>query len=380
MNTQGTPGRRRSAHTPRPAPGRRGKNKDAEVELRDLPLSPKRWRHVVNLILREHNWRHSSKHKGVSHKTMAERRRFCHWLFQFLREPPLLYKLDPRSFSGRHADALTAYWQAEARAGRMSPATIQTYFSFLKTFTTWIGKPKLLRPIGCYFDDPRLHERSLASGVDKSWRAKGVDVDTVIRQVAEGDVHAAASLKLMRAFHLRFKESVMLRPHEDVVTAAQARRDGEGAAFYLDTHRATKGGRERMVAINTPERQEAIEYARAVTMGLHESVSDPRMTLQQALRHLRYVMERHGVTRAGLGVTPHGLRHQGAADDYKEITGELPPVAGGAHVDPALDRQARQRIAEHLGHGRVQITNAYFGRTPTAPVPPNRGDSSPNLL
>ncbi len=60
--------------------------------------------------------------------------------------------------------------------------------------------------------------RSLASGIDKSWRAKGVDADAVIREVEPYDVHAAASLKLMHAFPLRFKESVMFRPYSDLVS------------------------------------------------------------------------------------------------------------------------------------------------------------------
>jgi hypothetical protein len=51
--------------------------------LTDLPLNPRRSTYVLNLILQQHNWRHSSKHKGVSHKTIAERARFCHWLFSF---------------------------------------------------------------------------------------------------------------------------------------------------------------------------------------------------------------------------------------------------------------------------------------------------------
>jgi integrase len=333
-----------------------------EPALQEVPLSPKRWRYVLNLILRTHNWRHSAKHKGVSYKTMAERERFCHWLFDFLRQPPRRFKLNPRSFSGRHADTVLAHWLAQARAGRMSAATIQTYFSFLKTFTAWIGKPRLLRSIGCYFDDPKLYQRSLASGRDQSWRAHGVDVEQVIGAVAEHDVHVAASLKLMQAFRLRLKESVMLRPHEDVLTAAQAGQADAAVAFYLDTHRGTKGGRERMIPMDTPQRWAAIDYARRVAVGVHESVSDTRLTLQQAMRHLRYVMECHGITRAGLGVTPHGLRHQGAADDYEALTGQCPPVAGGAPVERQPDRQARLQIAQHLGHGRVQITNAYLGQ------------------
>lgn len=326
-----------------------------------VPLNPKRCGHVLQLILQEHNWRHSSKHKGVSHKTIAERARFCFWLFDFLRDHPKHFKLDPRSFSGRHVEAVTGYWQDEAQAGRMSPATIQTYFSFMKTFAGWIGKPKLLKPIGCYFDDPLLYQRSLASGVDKSWRAKGVDAVAVIRDVEVYDVHAAASLKLMQAFQLRFKESVMFRPHSDVISAAQAGKPSDGPAFYLDTHRGTKGGRERLFPVDNAVRQDAIDFARRAAVGVGDSVSDPRLTLLQAMRRLRYVMERFGVTRAGLGVVPHGLRHQGAADDFEQMTGVAPPIAGGPPVAPDLDRQSRLKISDRLGHGRIQIVSVYLG-------------------
>lgn len=344
--------------------------------LDDIPLNPKRCGYVLQAILQQHNWQHSSKPKGVSHKTMAERTRFCVWLFDFLRGHPKHFKLDPRSFSGRHVEAVTRYWHEEARAGRMSPATIQTYFSFLKTFAGWIGKPKLLKPIACYFDDPKLYQRSLATDVDKSWRAQGADAAAVIQEVEAYDVHAAASLKLMQAFQLRFKESVMFRPHTDVITAAQAGKPEGGAAFYLDTHRGTKGGRARLLPVNTAQCLAAIDYARRVTVGVNESVSDPRLTLQQAMRRLRYVMECFDITRAGLGVVPHGLRHQGAADDYEGITGTPPPVAGGSAVDPALDLQARREIAARLGHCRISVTNAYLGGRrviPTESPPPARG-------
>lgn len=352
----------RSPKTTAPGARQSGPRTYDQPALDDISLNPKRSGYVLQLILQQHNWQHSSKPKGVSHKTMAERSRFCCWLFDFLRGHPKHFKLDPRSFSGRRVEAVTRYWQDEAHAGRMSPATIQTYFSFLKTFAGWIGKPKLLKPLQCYLDDPKLYQRSLANGVDKSWQAQGVDASAVIQEVEAYDVHATASLKLMQAFQLRFKESVMLRPYTDVITAAQAGKPDAGVAFYLDTHRGTKGGRERLFPINSALRQEAIEYARRVTVGVNESVSDPRLTLQQAMRRLRYVMERFGITRAGLGVVPHGLRHQGAADDYESITGTPPPVAGGSAVDPALDLQARKEIAARLGHGRVQITDAYCGK------------------
>jgi len=242
----------------------------------------------------------------------------------------------------------------------------------MRTFAGWIGKPKLLKPIGSYFSDPRFYNRSLASGIDKSWRAKGVEVESVIREVETHDVHAAASLKLMHAFHLRFKEATMLRPHEDVISAVQAGHPQSGVAYWLDTHRGTKGGLERMIPIDSVRREAAIEYARRVAVGVKDSVSDPRLELTQALRRLRYVMERFGITRVALGVTPHGLRHQGAAEDYEAMTGEKPPVAGGKAVERKMDRLAREKIAASLGHGRRQITNAYLGgqRRPAAEIPP----------
>ena len=132
----------------------------------------------------------------------------------------------------------------------------------------------------------------------------------------------------------------------------------------------------RLLPIDSALRQHAIDYARRVTVGVNDSVSDPRLSLQQAIRRLRYVMERFGITRADLGVTPHGLRHQGAADRFQKVTQVPPPIAGGPAVDPALDLQARREIADHLGHVRVQITNCYLGTrrvTPANGSPPCTG-------
>lgn len=156
----------------------------------------------------------------------------------------------------------------------------------------------------------------------------------------------------------------MFRPHTDVISAAQAGKPSDGPAFYLDTHRGTKGGRERLFPVDNAVREDAIDYARRVAVGVDDSVSDPRLTLLQAMRRLRYVMERFGVTRAGLGVVPHGLRHEGAAEDFEQMTGVAPPIAGGPPADPDIDHRARVEISNRLGHGRTQITNVYLGQSP----------------
>ena len=361
------------------------RNDSPSVELDTLPLQPQRCMHVLALILRRHNWEHAVKSKGVGHRTAQARGRLCVWVFRFLRDNPVkAFKLDPRSFSGRHADFVLAHWCAEAKAGRLAPATIPTYYSHLKTFTGWIGKPKLLKPIQAYFDDPALYRRSGVTTEDKSWRAAGVDVAAVVRDVEAYDVHAAACLWLMLAFGLRFKESLMLRPHVDVVTARQAagksgadREDADAADEYLDTHRGTKGGRQRYLPIDDALCRHALTYARHVAKGPQGSVSNPNLTLVQAMRRLRYVMERFGITKRDLRVVPHGLRHQFAADRYRDATGHAPPVAGSPAIANGVDAAARRSVAALLGHGRIQITNAYLGKSPVMHSKPSEWSGPP---
>ena len=85
-----------------------------------------------------------------------------------------------------------------------------------------VDPPKLVKPLSAYFDDPALITRSYIAVEPKARRERGVDVAQVLAQIDGYDVHATASLRLMQAFGLRFKEACMLRPHADVLTAAQA--------------------------------------------------------------------------------------------------------------------------------------------------------------
>ena len=179
----------------------------------------------------------------------------------------------------------------------------------------------------------------------------------------------------------------MLRPNVDVATARQANGDsGSGgedesvAVQYLDTHRGTKGGRQRYLPIDDALCRHAIAYACHVAKGRQGSVSDPNLTLVQALRRLRYVMERFGITKRDLRVVPHGLRHQFAVSRYTEQTGELPPVAGGLHVTADADSAARQHVSALLGHGRPQITNAYLGQSAVTRSKPQAGSPAELLV
>jgi hypothetical protein len=76
------------------------------------------------------------------------------------------------------------------------------------------------------------------------------------------------------------------------------------------------GGHDDLLPIDTPQREAAVAQACRMALGPDESVSDSQRTVTQAERRLRYVMARHGITRAGMKVVPHSLRHQDAADAY----------------------------------------------------------------
>jgi integrase len=333
------------------------------IELDKIPLQPQRWKYVLSLILARFNWRHAVKDKGVAYDTMADRRQFLYRVFETLLHNTIkTFKLDPRSLSGRHVDVLMTIWRQRAEAGELHASSLQKYHSMLRTFTQWIGKPNLVKPLSAYFDDDALYKRGYVAKESKAPRAQGVDIDKVITEIEARDVRAAAATRLMAAFGLRFKEAVMCRPHADVVTAAQAGKPTADTGMYLHVHRGTKGGRRRYVPIDTPERRRAVEIARLIAKDESESVSDPRLELTQAIRHLRYVLECCGMTKAALKVTPHGLRHQYAADEYERTTGVRPPVEGGAAPDKAIDVAARQEVAMKLGHGRPEISNAYLGQ------------------
>jgi hypothetical protein len=85
--------------------------------------------------------------------------------------------------------------------------------------------------------------------------------------------------------------------------------------------------------------------------------------LKQNLRHFGYVLAKFGLTWRERGATGHGLRHEANQEAYAELTGEPPPVRGGALVPPDIDRAARLRVAALAGHGRAKASSAYLGQS-----------------
>ena len=121
------------------------------------------------------------------------------------------------------------------------------------------------------------------------------------------------------------------------------------------------GGRPRVVPLHSQEQRDALNYLKTQVRTRNGSLADPSLTLKQAMTRYYVVMRAAGITRKGLGITSHGLRKEFANKTYFELTGVKSPVQGGPPIDRVVDREARLRLVEHLGHARESIGTAYLG-------------------
>jgi hypothetical protein len=180
-------------------------------------------------------------------------------------------------------------------------------------------------------------------------RRRGWMSQAKLAEVAEKDARVGLQMALQAIFGLRAREAMQLRPHM------------ADKGPYLALTVGTKGGRDRVVPIDTPEKRELIDKAKTFAASKLASTSDPNKTLAQVKNHYYHVLRSCGITRAE-GLTSHGLRHGYANDRYQQITGDLSPVRGGRTLDTESDQAARLEIAEELGHSRGSVTTHYLGR------------------
>jgi len=99
-------------------------------------------------------------------------------------------------------------------------------------------------------------------------------------------------------------------------------------------------------------------------------VAEPGRTLKQNLNRFDYIMGCVGLTKDGLGVTSHGLRHQRLNDLFEEVAGVPSPVRQMSEADhPVLIvkgdatkwKQALQIVSNTAGHSAIYKGAAYTG-------------------
>lgn len=362
------------------------------------------WKGTLQSLLDRHNVLHAHRGKTVSHRTRDQRANSLFRIFGLLRS--LGCKVNPVNLGDRHVRLLVRYWTASAGlpdelrregiqlrnltfpAQPLSAAYIQQQLSFLRVFSTWIGKPGLVLTPTAYVENPSLVTRRTVAVRDLSWAAADLDIKDVIDAVTRIDPFVGLQLEVMLAFGLRRKEAVMFAPGLAEVPAhalPPGAGDGQRYLAFLRIKRGTKGGRLRFTAIRNEHQRAALERARASASSITGHIGIPGRTLKQALDRFSNVLRSAGLSRKTLGVTAHGLRHQFASDLYIELTEVRPPVSGVRPTDADLMNAAYLEVARQLGHGRPQIAGAYLGkrsapRSTPAVLPSNaRPGLSPDL-
>lgn len=300
------------------------------------------WKASLAAVLKAHN---NAKVDGsvASHATRDKRADVLYAGFKLLREKG--YKLDTvESFRGKHMEVLAKAWEERG----LSPSTLQNNLSTFRIFAGWIGKAGMVERTDRYVS-PGAASRTSINARDKSWTAQNVDIAAKLAEVAAKDARVGLQMALQAIFGLRAREAMQLRPHV------------ADKGFYLALTVGTKGGRDRVVPIDTLEKRELIDRAKTFAASKLASTSDPNRTLAQAKNHYYHVLRSCGITRAD-GITGHGLRHGYANDRYEHIAGRPSPVRGGTTPDRDTDQAARLEVAEELGHSRESVTTHYLGR------------------
>lgn len=228
---------------------------------------------------------------------------------------------------------------------------LQNMNTTMRRFGLWIGKQDLCPPMRYMFADKEVYTRKLSATERKDWGDDNELIEGIIDDVKQECEVSACVLALAWCFGLRVNESIQLRPHESI------------RGSWLDVRRGTKGGKPRMIPIETQDQREVLAWALEIASRDKQGVMRHKtgITLNQSKSHFRYVMRKKDLTRKGHGKTPHGLRHQFTNDQYQFKTKHASPVRGGGQVDPEVLVGAQKELSEMLGHSRTSITSAYTG-------------------
>lgn len=231
----------------------------------------------------------------------------------------------------------------------MSTATAHNYVSVVNSVMDIAtrGKWQSISPTyDCGIPNRSFIRTCVPASLNRNHYESGLEI---IR--AELGERASLIIELCRECGLRSKEASLFDPR----TASNE----IGITRLVNISHGTKGGKNRTLSNITEKQFEVINRA-VVVQGTDKSLVPSHISWREwrdrDLRELREAIQIH-LGASGL----HDLRAGYACERYKSLTGFDSPLLGGPRPDKNVDREARLQIAKELGHGRVQISNAYIG-------------------
>ncbi len=253
-----------------------------------------------------------------------------------------------------------------------SRSHVANSFSQLKKFFEFgIKKLNCIECFEDYFaaDWKRSREPSVDHSVSRQLDADGNSLvpEEIIERVAQITPHgpqAAAVLALQLTVSARSGEALCLRP------AIELDNFRDGAHVHI---RATgsKGGRPRLVYFPSKEHPlanaaEAALQRAGTLVERNDGTVFRGKSLRQAKRAFHYMMEKAGVTKACLGITPHSFRHEAIARAWQALDHSVPHRAPLNEADQtvlglALLEVDRRAEIEKVGHSKPSKLDAYLG-------------------
>ncbi len=270
-----------------------------------------------------------------SYSTQATRRRILDLIANQLRELGFR-RMQATSLKLKHVKALVSLWKDQG----IGIGTFKNRLSVLRWWARKVNKENLVARDNGHFG---LARRQNIPSASKAIVVTNEQINKIT------DPYTRLSLRLQQACGLRREEAIKFSPNYAI-------RDD-----HIQLKASwTKGGRARSVTIRTDEQRKLLKEIKKHAKG-GALIPPDQNYVQQRNRYDRQVRN------AGIK-NPHGLRHAYAQRRYEELTGWKAPLAGGpASISlttdqRALDKKARETIAEELGHSREQISATYLGR------------------
>ncbi len=269
-------------------------------------------------------------------------RKFCEWLRkQGIRDARQISRAELAQFAGYLAQRTDEDMSIAYAKNQLSSANV-VLESLRGDRTVWV-KP------GDFLGRRSTVRSSVPGGMDRAQVKVAADTLT-----ATGKQRVAAVALLCRELGLRRREASLLDVRLAHHQAAQLGR--------VNIVAGTKGGRgktvDRWVPVSDTAMQ-AIRFAETV-IGNDSKLVPADQSLAQWLPRISKDWT-NAVSLLGLG-NLRDLRAAYACDRYVQLTGiQAPVVAGGRATPKSVDREARQAIAQELGHNRPEVIAAYIG-------------------
>ncbi|MFC7518318.1 hypothetical protein ACFQUU_25220 [Herbaspirillum sp. GCM10030257] len=242
---------------------------------------------------------------------------------------------------------------------KRAPVTLTNDLSRLKAIAKLIGKPNLILSLRDYLPevDPADLVVTTAADESKGWTANGVDIAAWIDKADRKDRMLGLMLRFALGFGMRGRELLHCRPsHADHGTYL---RVFEGEA---------KGGKSRNIAVETDLQRNLLDFGKSQVgkndhFGWEYDSRGKPSNLKKNLKRYHNTLNRMGITKKKLGVTPHGLRAQ-YAESAALRQCFIPATLGGksSHLSAEDLKFSRTKVSLSLGHNRDDITRAYYGR------------------